>query len=370
MDPALFTPDYDLALAKALKGVDVNAELITRVMRHGEKLSDATPVHSVFYKNHATSTKRANIVRRLAKGISHLTSTVALRKLVIDTRPDLVHFQWSTLPLVDSVAWKEIGRHCATVLTVHDLVPFNGSPSSKLQSLGYSWLLNSVDRLVVHTKEAADKLSQAGIHRDRISVVPHGADLKPVVMHSPRASGEWKVAFFGKIQPYKGLDVLVRALASLGSTDLEGLKVIIAGEPQMTVTELTTLASDAALRNVVELRLRRHSVEEMEALFQEADAFVFPHREIQASGVFFQVAPMGKWIIASDVGAFPEMIDERSGAIFRSGDHKGLARLIVDSRGRRPTSIASGLFGWDEVGRRTRDMYEQVLSNRADAAST
>ena len=69
-----------------------------------------------------------------------------------------------------------------------------------------------VRRVIVHSRQRVDDLAAMGIARKRIAYIPHP------VFESTRRGGAEPAAgstllFFGLIRAYKGLDVLVRALA-------------------------------------------------------------------------------------------------------------------------------------------------------------
>ena len=103
------------------------------------------------------------------------------------------------------------------VVTVHDTAPFNGSPTRALQRLGLRWPPSrAADRLIVHTAAGRRRLAALGLAPERIAVVPHG----PLGRAAPRRDrprrARLTLVAFGKMRPYKGLDVLVEALARLG----------------------------------------------------------------------------------------------------------------------------------------------------------
>ena len=112
------------------------------------------------------------------------------------------------------------------------------------------------------------------------------------------------------MRPYKGLDVLVAALALLPPETRESLRVVIAGEPLMDLAPLHATIRTAGLEPTVEISPRRLDDAEMHALFEMADAFAFPYREIEASGVFYLVQGLARWVIASRLGAFAEAIED------------------------------------------------------------
>lgn len=98
-------------------------------------------------------------------------------------------------------------------------------------------------------------------------------------------------------------------------------------------------------------------------LLASADAFVFPYRTIEASGVLHLVAGHNRLIVASETGAFPDLVgrDGAAGTLVDPTDADGLGKALIDTIGRRPTrAIGDAVPGWDEIGRRTRRVYEEA----------
>jgi glycosyltransferase involved in cell wall biosynthesis len=280
---------------------------------------------------------------------------------------DLVHFQWTLLPKLDVRAIRAIRRHCPVVLTVHDTTPYNGKAVSALQTAGLQAVFAAVDRLIVHTPGAQEALVTAGVPRNRVEVVPHGLLPLPPVCQNTRDDGRWQIVQFGKIQHYKGVDVLIEALGHLDKQSRSQLRVIVAGEPHIDMARLFARARALDLGDVLIFRPTRHSEAEMANLLGNADAFVFPYRAIEASGVLSLVAGAGKWLIASDLGTFADMIgrDNAAGSLVVPESPAALAEAMIASIGRKPArSIASGVPDWSEIGCMTIDVYNAAIADR------
>ena len=251
--------------------------------------------------------------------------------------------------------------------TVHDTTPFNGSPSHALQSRGFRLALAAADRLIVHTVAGRDRLAALGIAPERIAVIPHGPLGGHLAPRDPPQDGRLTLVAFGKMRPYKGLDVLVEALARLDDDTRARLRVIVAGEPMLDLAPLRRRIADAGLSGTIDLVARRLDDAETAALLDAADAFVFPYREIEASGVFYLVQGLGRWLIASRLGAFAEAIEDGiSGRLVAPEDPQALADALreVACDRRRPTAPPR-VTGWDAIARATLEVYAAASSDRA-----
>jgi glycosyltransferase involved in cell wall biosynthesis len=359
VDPSLFTAPYDAALSRGLMANGVRPRWATRALRTGEEAVIEISQHlSLFYGWTDGPNRREGSGFRVLKGIEH---AAALRQLVrISEAVDLVHFQWTLLPKLDVRAIRAIRRHCPVVLTVHDTTPYNGKAVSTLQTAGLRAVFAAVDRIIVHTPGAQEALVNAGVPRNRVEVVPHGLLPLPPAGQKTYDDGRWQIVQFGKIQHYKGVDLLIEALGHLDKQSRSQLHVIVAGEPHIPMEPLYARARALDLDDVLIFRPTRHSEAEMADLLSNADAFVFPYRAIEASGVLSLVAGAGKWLIASDLGAFADAIghDGAAGTLVTPENPAALAEAMIASIGRKPSrSIASGVPDWTEIGRMTIDVY-------------
>ena len=121
------------------------------------------------------------------------------------------------------------------------------------------------------------------------------------------------------------------------------------------------------LVDVVEIRARRLSEEEMASLFAETDCFVFPYRAIDASGVYFLVKSLGKWMIATRVGIFAEDLQEGThGTLVPPEDTTALAAALELALQAKPRpQTATSEESWVAIGRATKDLYARTVAASA-----
>lgn len=283
-----------------------------------------------------------------------------LPRLVADESVDIVHFQWLLVPLIDRAAIRRLRRHCPVVVTVHDTEPFNGKAVSAAQRAGLLAAYDAADRIIVHRPAGRELLSARGLDGDRISVVPHGLLSKRRVTPNDREPGRWRILLIGKLQHYKGVDLLIEAIGRLDQSVRDQLSITIAGEPIIPIPPLAERIRTLGLPpELVDLRPRQLQQAEFDALIDAADAFVFPYRSIEASGVLFSVLSANRWIIASNIGAFADLLgDGAAGTLVPPGDPDALAEAIAASIGRHPKrDPGQTVPGWRQIGAMTRDVY-------------
>jgi len=370
VDPSLFIAPYDAALAAGLDDAGITADWAVRALRPTEEpeLPEiAVAMH--YYRLSDRARRWPGRVAKYLKGAEHAVDLLRLERLA--RRYDIVHFQFAVLPSLDVHMMRRIRRHRPVVLTVHDTTPFNGADVSGLQVRGLDAAFHEADALIVHTEGARRDLIARNVAPAKIYVIPHG----PMALHdtpmpvADKLPGRWRVVLFGRLQAYKGIDVLIEAIARIPAEQRERLEVIVAGEPLMPMEPLLARAAELGLSSpTLQFRLGRLSGQAMADLLGSADTFVLPYRAIEASGVLFLVAAMRKWIVASALGAFVDALGQDSkstGTLVEPGHVDELAEALVDCIGRTPAAQDPAWApSWAEIGRRTTDLYRTLIKAR------
>jgi glycosyltransferase involved in cell wall biosynthesis len=156
--------------------------------------------------------------------------------------------------------------------------------------------------------------------------------------------GIFRLLSFGRLLPYKGLDLLADSLRLLGARP--GLRVRVVGSGPES-PELT------ALRALPGVTVENRWVPEAEvgALFSWADAIVIPYREASQSGVAAVALAANRYVVATNVGGLPEQLVNEKLAILCEPDAVSLAeglRRAIDAPRCATTSPQIG--GWREIG--------------------
>lgn len=366
IDPSLFTGPYDAALTAGLVQSGVTPTWITRPTRSGDRQEiDAQHVQAVFYRHVDDIKWLPDRLRTAAKGLSHVVGLCRMAVSLMRFRPDVVHYQWVVLPPIDLPVMRLIQLFCPVVLTVHDTVAFNGERMSWLQNLGFHGPIRLANHLIVHTQSGKETLVRNGIPESKISVVPHG----PLPLHAqPRASRpprdpRYTFVLFGEMKPYKGIDVMVEAVGLLPPEVRARAKVVVAGRERMDLAPIRARIAELGLEDTIEMQVKRLTEEEMADLFTDGDCFLFPYRQIDASGVYYLTKSFKKWMIASRVGIFAEdMRPGEEGALVASDAPEELAQAMAQAIIERTSRHGSMLKGsWEQIGCQTRALYAALL---------
>ena len=376
IDPALFTPPYDLELVDGLGRAGDEVRLYTKRLSAGELPAPGPSITQHFYRAvHGQVLSLPHFLVRGIKGVSHVVDMARLTSCFRQWRPDVIHFQWLPLPLVDRAFLARLRRIAPLVLTVHDSNPYQGAPGTSMLRAGTSALFREFDAIIVHTEQSRERLIAKGVPDVKIAKIPHGMLHGTLRSAPPRATsgaGDAKVEFltFGKIKPYKGVDVLIRAAALISPLQRARSRFRVVGKPYMNMQPLFELIERLGVGGCFEFDLRFVSEEEMPRLFESAAVVVLPYREIDASGVLMTTLSAGRAIVASRIGLFGELLTDGSEALLvPPDDPRALAaalgrmiddRVLREAIAERVCCFRDAMPSWTEIGRQTHEVYERA----------
>ena len=195
--------------------------------------------------------------------------------------------------------------------------------------------MDLVDTFISPSRFLLDRYVQWGLAADRIVVVENGHP--PVDPAPPRTlldgEGRGRFAYFGQITPFKGLDVLLEAVARVPKRTRRHIHVDVHGaglerQPQAFVERV------GALRSVVEDHVTFHGTyqaSELASRIAGADWVVVPSVWWENSPVVIQEAfAHRRPVICSDIGGLAEKVShEVDGLHFRCHDPQHLAATMV-----------------------------------------
>lgn len=234
------------------------------------------------------------------------------------------------------------------------------------------------DRLLVLAARFGAELQSLGIPKHRIATatIMFAGDTIPPVM--ARASGEVVFLFLGRISPLKGIHELIEATGLLKQRGLR-FRALVAGHgvDDRIVGELQKAVASKGLTECVAFLGRVEGTRKSEVL-AGADVYVLPSWQEGAPTTVVEALAAGLFVIATPVGAIPEMIQDGShGLLVQRRDAEDLARKMEwciqnanEIRGRRQAN-AQHAFARFEAGTATAQMarvYRQLLKGSNGAA--
>lgn len=236
--------------------------------------------------------------------------------------------------------------------------------------------ITTADRIIAFSDEEKDDLVRLyGANRDRVEVIPCGVELdlfQP--MNKGKARGELglddtKVLLFaGRIQPLKGLDILLRAVACLDRNDLRLL--IVGGEAEGgEVARLRSLARELGIaEKVVFLGAVEH--ERMPLFYNAANVCVVPSYYESFCLVAIEALACGTPVVASRVGGLATTIRHgETGYLIAELSAEAFAQrlqlLLDDEELQRRMGAAArarvAKYSWSAVADRVLEVYRSLV---------
>lgn len=252
------------------------------------------------------------------------TAPLALLPLMVRLRrfrPDLaICAMPGPLDLLIAIALWPFGTRLVVVVHEADAHLGDGFPfQMTLQRL----LCRYADGLAVLCGHVGTQLRQQGLAGNSGSkLIPF--EHPPFAFDMPaveRAQGPPRLLCFGRLLPYKGLDLLAGALGSLPPDAAITVRIVGSG-PESPVLEALRLCRSVTVEN------RWVPETEIGTLLAWSDALILPYREASQSGVAAAALAAGRPVIATRVGGLREQLSGAAHAILCEPDAASLAGAI------------------------------------------
>lgn len=185
-------------------------------------------------------------------------------------------------------------------------------------------LLRKVDGVFVHSPEQAELARSLTSRPVRDAPLAPHLPVPPQPLPLPDRPHD-RLLFFGMVRPYKGLDVLLRAMAQGPGQ----ARLLVAGEFWGGAEETEQLIAGLGLRERVELRPGYVPNEALAGLFDAVDALVLPYRAATASQNAWIAFQFGIPVIATRAGTLADPVtDGVDGIVCNPDDVAGLAEAL------------------------------------------
>ncbi|GAA3312962.1 glycosyltransferase family 4 protein [Nonomuraea dietziae] len=209
-----------------------------------------------------------------------------------------------------------IGRKARTIALCHNVLPHERKPWDEPLMKA---LLKRVDGVLTHSDQQASLAGSLTARPISTAALPPHLPARSAA----RAEGtHHRLLFFGIVRPYKGLDLLLRALPP-------GVGLTVAGEFWGGLDDTRALIAELGIGDRVELRPGYVAADEVPALFAQADALVLPYRNATASQNVWLGHEHGVPVIATRVGALADNVrDGVDGLLVEPDDVEALRKAI------------------------------------------
>jgi lipopolysaccharide/colanic/teichoic acid biosynthesis glycosyltransferase/glycosyltransferase involved in cell wall biosynthesis len=189
------------------------------------------------------------------------------------------------------------------------------------------WALRRATRIIVSAPPMQDVPALAA-HRDKVAVIPYGLDpggYAPGASPSKDLPAQPTLLFVGRLVPYKGVDVLLRALTGVPAS------LVLVGDGPLRES-LEALARDLGVQDRVRFLGRVSDAERLE-WYRRADVFVLPSVTRQEAFGMVQIEAMlcGRPVVSTDLSTGVPWVnrDGESGLVVPPGDPDALAAALL-----------------------------------------
>jgi D-inositol-3-phosphate glycosyltransferase len=260
-------------------------------------------------------------------------------------------------------------------------------PEPQTRAIGEEQVVAASAALIANTAaESASLVSLYDACPDNVYVVPPGVDLSTYKLNGGKKASRKKLkiaddalmlAFVGRIQPHKGPEVLIRAVAEmLKHTPVlrSKLKTIIMGGPSGNGSQeperLRSLAQFLGVSDVIKF-MPPVPHEELSDWYRASDLVCVPSYSESFGLVALEAQACGTPVVATAIGGLRTAVaDGISGSLVDGHDPRAwsavISRLLMEPERRLLLSMGAvehaSHFGWDATARGTLDVYDRVLS--------
>lgn len=217
------------------------------------------------------------------------------------------------------------------IYTIHD--PILHSGESFINYFMHRFVVKDIkaaDKVVILSSAFRKYVSEQYKKRDKdILVLPHGTfETYKEMGHNQTEASEWyrnhpdsiNFLFFGRIEYYKGLDLLIEAYAALEKKYSKRVSLLIAGKGDFSPYR-------DAFKQLKNAKLLNYMIpdENVMSLFHGRNVItVLPYRDATQSGVINLAAQSSSLIISTNVGGLPEQLDYGKAGILAEPTAQGL----------------------------------------------
>lgn len=203
----------------------------------------------------------------------------------------------------------------------------------------------------------------------RFRLIPNGIDaqwLQPSRPAWPKTGAD--VLFVGRLEPRKGLDVLLRAWHQVERQHAQARLTVAGAYAMGDETIYRRQAAELGLQRVH--FVGRQSELDLATYYQQAAIVCAPSRGFESFGlVLLEAMAAGAPIVASDIAGYRTLVTpEREGVLVPAGDEHGLAQALItllhDPERRRCLGEqgrqTAQRYTWDAIVPRLLDYYDEI----------
>ncbi len=251
-------------------------------------------------------------------------------------KPDLLVIKfWLPFmgPCFGTIARLVKGNHHTRVLTILDnVIPHEKRPGDKVMT---RYFLNACDGFIAMSAKVLNDL-KIFTGSPRHLLIPHPiydnfgkkADKDVSCRHLHIDEKGKYILFFGFIRDYKGLDLLLKAMA-IPAIKESGIRLIIAGEYYEDARPYQDLIASLGIENQLIIATDFIPDNEVKYYFGASDLVVQPYKSATQSGISQIAYHFEKPMVVTEVGGLPEIVPDGKAGFVVKVDPEAIAVAIL-----------------------------------------
>lgn len=295
-----------------------------------------------------------------------------LRDLLRARRFDVVHLHEPLMPLVPWFALLQADAPIVATFHAHReqghwfYAPFRPMLAPLMRRVAYRIAVSEAARRTV-----------APHFPGQYEIVPNGIDVEAFREPRPRpaafAADRRHVLFVGRLEPRKGLDHLVRAMARVQERASDARLIVVGEGPDRAPLEALARAAGADVAFA-----GRVADEDLPAYFQQADLVCASATGGESFGiVLLEAMAAATPIVATRIDGYASLVGNPACArLVPPGDAEALAAALSQLMGDEPARRAlaargaarAASFDWRAIAAQLESIYGDLIRHRADAS--
>ena len=318
------------------------------------------------YSDKTFEVENAHYILNTANPLNWIKVAGTVKKM----KPDLIIVQWVHpyfTPCYASLL--SMLRGIPVIITCHNVLPHARFPFDSALTRS---VLKKASGCIVHSKEdetnLVEMLPKMPFRRNphptynayRIKGVDRDSACKVLDINTD----EKVLLFFGFVQKYKGLDILINAAPAIVKA-LDNVRICVVGDFGDKREEYMSMIDATGVKDVFMIRDGYVPDAEVEPYFAAADLCVCPYRSATQSGIVQIAFGFGLPVIATNVGGLPEAVtDDKTGYIVPPEDPEALASAVIRffngnkaGQFRENVKNEEKRFSWERMVETIEDLY-------------
>jgi len=260
--------------------------------------------------------------------------------------------------------------HTRTLAITDNVIPHERRPGDRLLT---RYFIGAVQAFIVMSRAVGQDIRRFTPSKP-VQYIPHPIydNYGPLAGRSEALKklglppGQRYMLFFGFIRAYKGLDLLLRAMAKEKVRKL-GVKLIVAGEFYEEEERYRSIVEEEGLQEQVIFQSAYIPNDEVRYYFGAADLVVQPYKTATQSGISQLAFHFQKPMVVTRVGGLPEIVEHGKEGYVVDVGADAIAEAIADFyENDRQTAMEKAVkagqarYTWDNLVQGIRELYDEI----------